>query len=54
MTMIAVRPEDRVSRGPEPRGSRVRPSFLNEELLSRAKRDGEAQLLAIIQKLRSE
>lgn len=44
MTIIAVRPEDRVQAAPAPRNRSVRPAYLSDEVLTRAAVSAESRL----------
>jgi hypothetical protein len=53
MTIIAVRPEDRVEAGPVSRKNRVRPTYLTDEVLARAAQNSEQRILARTEKKRN-
>jgi hypothetical protein len=52
MTMIAIRAQDRVDPSPVSRKDRVRPTYLTDEVLSRAAERAEQRILSRIDKKR--
>ncbi len=50
--MITVRPQDQIEAGPASRESRVRPTYLTNQVLTRAAQNSEQRIIARIEKKR--